>query len=104
MNALILQVVDRVNGLNVVVIAVLLEVAVEQHGHHAGLPIVAVQNVRLEVHEVAHEVQYRALIEAVTLDIKNVINIDLVKVEVVLVVNKIEYDAVQFHREESRVE
>ena len=96
MNALILEVVDRVNSLNVGVITVLLEVTVKEHRHHARLPVVAVENIRLEVHEVAHEVQNCSLIEAITLDIENIINIDLVEVEIVFVIDEVENHAVNF--------
>ena len=103
MNALILKVMDRIDSLDVGVIAVLLEVTVKEHRHHARLPVIAVENIRLEVHEVAHEVQNRSLIEAITLDIENIIDIYLVKVEVVFVIDEVENNAVYFKREQTRI-
>ena len=96
MNALILEVVDRIHGLYVRVISVPLVVAVEEHGHHACLPVVAVEHIRLKAHEVAHEVENGTLEEAVSLDIEHIINIDLIEVEIVFVVHKIEGNAVLF--------
>ena len=95
MNTLILQVVDRIDCLNVGVITILLEVAVKEHWHHACLPVIAVKNIRFEVHEIADEVEYCSLIEAITLDIENIINIDLIEVEIVLVIDEVEYDSVE---------
>ena len=103
MNTLILQVVDRIDRLNVGVISVLLEVAVQEHRHHTCLPVIAVENVRLEIHEVAHEIEYCSLIEAITLDIENIINIDLIEVEIVLVIDEVEYNAVHFQLKQARI-
>ena len=96
MNALILEVMDCVDGLNIGMIAVLLEVTIKEHRHHARLPVVAVEDIRFEVHEIAHEVQNCSLIEAVTLDIENIINIDLVEIEIVFVIDEVENYAVNF--------
>jgi hypothetical protein len=104
MYALILQIVDRINGLNIGVIAVSLVVTIEEHGHHACLPVVTMEHIRFKAHEVAHEVEDRTLEEAVSLDIEHIINIDLIEVEIVFVVDKIEDHSVLLKREQSCVE
>ena len=104
MNALILQVVDCKYGLHICVVAVLLEVSIEKQRHHAGLPVVAVKNVRLEVHEVTHEVENSSLIEAVTLDIEYILDIDLIKVEIVFVIYEVEDRSVLLELEQTCIE
>ena len=71
-------------------VSVLLEVGIEQQGHHTCLPVIQVENVRLKVHEVAHEIEYRSLEETISLDIENIFNIDLVKVEIIFIIHEVE--------------
>ena len=47
-NALVLQVMNGINHLHVAVEAIMVEVFLEEHAHEACVPVVAVDNVRLE--------------------------------------------------------
>ena len=93
-DTLILQVVDRVDRLDVGVIAVLLIVSVEKQRHHAGLPVVAVEDIRLKAHEVPHKVQNCSLEEAETLDVEYILHIDLIEIEVIFVIYEVELHSI----------
>src|SRR5574344_291776 len=83
--------------------SVSLEMSIQKQRNHSGLPVIAVQYVRLEIHEISHEIQNSSLVETITLNIKNIININLIKVKVILVINKIERYSVLLKREQTGI-
>ena len=104
MNALILKVMDRKYSLNVSMISVLLEMSIKEHGHHTRLPVITVKDIGLEAHEVSHEVKDRSLEETVSLDIEYILYIDLIEIEVILIIYKIEHGTVLLELKKTCIE
>ena len=91
-HALILQVVDGVHGLHVLIEREVRVLDLEQRRDHAGLPVVAVHDVRAEV-KVHQRVDDRAGEEAEALVLVAAEAVDVGAAKVVVVVHKVERDA-----------
>ena len=88
-HALILQVVDGVHRLHILIERELRVLNLEQRRDHAGLPVVAVDHVGLEV-EVNQRVDHRAIEEAEALVFVAAQTIDVGTAEIILVIDKVE--------------
>ena len=94
-HALILQVVDGVHRLHILIERELRVLNLEQRRDHAGLPVVAVDHVGLEV-EVNQRVDHRAVEEAEALVFVAAQTVDVGTAEVILVIHEIEGHALIF--------
>ncbi len=88
-HALILEVVDGVNGLHILIERILRILNLEQGRNHAGLPVVAVDDIGLEI-KMHKRVDDRAVEEAETLVFVAAQTIDVGTAEIILVIDKVE--------------
>ncbi len=88
-HALILEVVNGVNGLHILIERILRILDLEQRRDHAGLPVVAVDDVGLEI-KMHERVDDRAVEEAEALVFVAAQTVDIGAAEVILVVDEVE--------------
>ena len=94
-HALILEVVDGVDGLHILIERELRILNLEQRRDHAGLPVVAVDDVGLEV-KMHQRVDDRAVKEAEALVFVAAQTVDIGAAEVILVIHEVEGHALIF--------
>ena len=94
-DALILKVVDGVDGADAAIHLQMLILRAEQHGNHARLPVVAVQHVGDEV-DLRQRFQHRAAEEGKALALVAAQAVDVIPAEILLGVDEIEGDALVF--------
>ena len=92
-HALVLQVVDGVDRLDIGIARQMRVLDLQQRGDHARLPVVGVDDVREEADQ-RQGVQHGTAEEAVTLVLVAAQTVDIAAAEVILVVDEIEGDAV----------
>ena len=101
-DALILQVVDGENRLHVLVEFEVAVLDFEQRGNHAGLPVVAVDDIRLEA-EMRKGINHRTGEVAKALVLIAAETIDIGTAEIILIVDKVESDPLILKRADATV-
>ena len=97
MDALVFEIVDRVDRLHLVELAVGTIVGFHQGRDHASLPVVQVQDIRLEIHRFTDDLEYGTLEKAEALDVKGILNVELAVAEIILIVDEINRHLIEIH-------